>query len=96
MEQIKEVEINSVIDYIETIYSLQKEVTNHLSEELFKSSSTLEKIYSKAIVPPTFAVDAFKGCKNLSAIYVPTSSVDAYKTADGWSDYANYIVGYDF
>ena len=68
----------------------------NLSEELFKSSSTLEKIYSKAIVPPTFAVNAFKGCKNLSTIYVPTSSVDAYKTAYGWSDYADYIVGYDF
>ena len=29
-------------------------------------------------------------------IYVPRASVDAYKAADGWSDYANYIVGYDF
>lgn len=42
MEQIKEVEINSVINYIETIYSLQKEVTNHLSEELF--NRILDKI----------------------------------------------------
>ena len=29
-------------------------------------------------------------------IYPQYSSVDAYKTADGWSDYADKIVGYDF
>ena len=29
-------------------------------------------------------------------IYVPTESVDAYKSAECWSDYADYIEGYDF
>jgi hypothetical protein len=29
-------------------------------------------------------------------IYVPTESVDAYKSATNWSDYASAIVGYDF
>ena len=29
-------------------------------------------------------------------IYVPTESVESYKTADWWSDYADSIVGYDF
>lgn len=29
-------------------------------------------------------------------IYVPTESVDAYKTDYSWSDYYYYIVGYDF
>ncbi len=29
-------------------------------------------------------------------IYVPTASVDAYKSAEYWSNYADYIVGYDF
>lgn len=29
-------------------------------------------------------------------IYVPTNSVAAYKAADGWKDYADKIVGYDF
>jgi hypothetical protein len=32
------------------------------------------------------------GCK----IYVPTASVNAYKSAQYWSDYAAYIEGYDF
>ena len=29
-------------------------------------------------------------------IYVPRESVDAYKTAEGWRDYADDIKGYDF
>ncbi len=32
----------------------------------------------------------------LERIYVPMVSVDAYKTADGWKEYAELIVGYDF
>lgn len=28
--------------------------------------------------------------------YVPTASVEAYKAASQWSDYASYIVGYDY
>ena len=29
-------------------------------------------------------------------IYVPAASVEAYKSANYWSDYAADIVGYDF
>ena len=29
-------------------------------------------------------------------IYVSAESVEAYKTAVGWSDYADAIVGYNF
>lgn len=29
-------------------------------------------------------------------IYVPRNSVDAYKAADGWKEYADDIEGYDF
>ena len=29
-------------------------------------------------------------------IYVPAESVEAYKSAQYWSDYADYIVGYNF
>ena len=32
------------------------------------------------------------GCK----IYVPTASVNAYKSALGWSSYASYIEGHNF
>ena len=29
-------------------------------------------------------------------IYVPSESLENYKAADGWSEYANDIVGYDY
>jgi hypothetical protein len=29
-------------------------------------------------------------------IYVPTESVEAYMSEGYWSNYADYIVGYDF
>ena len=32
----------------------------------------------------------------LAKIYVPMKSVDAYKSADGWNEYADMIEGYNF
>ncbi len=63
----------------------------------FYGCTSLEKIYCEASTPPTFYNDTvFEDCNTISKIYVPYSSVDAYKSADGWKDYADKIVGYDF
>lgn len=45
-----------------------------------------------AINPPMLGEDVF-GDRWIEAVYVPMSSVEAYKTADGWSPYADVIVG---
>ena len=68
----------------------------------FNGCFNLTEVYCQSNVPPTCGKTTFSyyknggfyplGCK----IYVPTESVDAYKSADGWSTYASYIVGYDF
>ena len=70
----------------------------------FANCRSLTSVYCKATTPPSLDDDVFKyynsndssfyniGCK----IYVPTESVNAYKSATNWSDYANYIVGYNF
>ena len=66
-----------------------------LSGWTFSDCSNLEEVYCKAITPPqgsSFFSNSGSGYK----IYVPRESVDAYKAADGWSDYADSIVGYDF
>lgn len=39
---------------------------------------------------PTYANTVFSNTL-LSVIYVPDTAVDAYKSADGWSDYADLI-----
>ena len=62
---------------------------------------SLTSVYCKPTTPPAAlfydegwcAFDAnSSGCK----IYVPMESVEAYKTAGGWSEYADDIVGYNF
>ena len=64
-----------------------------IGEITFDSCDALTSVYCKATTPPD-QYWVFGGCTNLLYIYVPTSSVDAYKAA--WSDYADKIVGYDF
>ena len=67
----------------------------------FFGCKSLVSVYCKPTTPPSGHSDMFSyydseyipiGC----TIYVPTESVEAYKSADGWSDYADAIVGYDF
>ena len=69
--------------------------------DVFASCPNLKTVYCKATTPP-LANPESDGWKSFNSnatgrlIYVPTASVDAYKAADGWSDYASDIVGYDF
>ena len=56
----------------------------------FALSSRLTSITVEAVTPPTLGDNAFNGT-NEAPIYVPASSVDAYKAADGWSFYADRI-----
>ncbi len=67
----------------------------------FGGCTSLREVYCKPTTPPTGGPYMFSyydsewkliGCK----IYVPRNSVNAYKSASGWSDYADDIEGYDF
>ena len=67
----------------------------------FEYCSSLTSVYCKATTPPTAEVygsywRAFDYNASGRTIYVPIESVEAYKSAEGWSDYADAIVGYDF
>jgi hypothetical protein len=66
------------------------------------SNVTQNRMYVRATTPPTLTTgkDAFwtsvtiNGVKKYTLflyIYVPRGSVDAYKNADGWSAYKDYI-----
>lgn len=59
-------------------------------ETTIQDSST--SITCMAINPPELGYHTF-GFRNIQNIYVPISSIEAYKTADGWSEFANVIVG---
>lgn len=57
----------------------------------FDYCSNLTTLTVKAITPPTFGTSEFFSCDTLAAIYVPAESVEAYKTASGWSSRAYLI-----
>jgi len=73
-----------------------------IGTDAFYGCTSLKEVYCKPTVPPTggshmfsyYSSSGYKliGCK----IYVPAASVEAYKAAQYWSVYADYIVGFDF
>ena len=73
-----------------------------ISSMAFVNCKQLETVFCKPIVPPTIDLNdygqwnAFNGNHYGRMIYVPRQSVEEYKAADGWKNYADYIVGYDF
>lgn len=62
-----------------------------ISSRAFEGCSSLTSVTSLATTPPALGSNAFFNT-NDCPIYVPASSVNSYKTASGWSDYANRIV----
>jgi len=54
-------------------------------------SKYIKTITVEATIPPDIKADTFDSCIDLTAIYVPSASVDAYKAASGWSSYADNI-----
>ena len=79
---------------LETLY-LPKTVTQ-IGEEAFENCSNLVNMFIAATNPPSLSADAFNIISDRLTIYVPSESVDMYKTTASWSDYADSIVGYDF
>lgn len=61
----------------------------------FNSCAALENIYCKATTPPVL-VNSFDAIPATAKIYVPYLSSSKYKTTEGWSQYADKIVAYDF
>ena len=67
-----------------------------IGNSAFYNCTSLKKVYCTPTTPPTGGPHMFSyysngykpiGCK----IYVPAASVEAYKAAQYWSDYADYI-----
>lgn len=64
------------------------------SKYVFDGCTSLRQVVIRATTPPTLDEDygpSFENCNNC-LIKVPSSSVQAYKEAEGWSNYADRIV----
>ena len=63
----------------------------------FFDCTSLTEVYCKPTTPPSVVGwDVFYGNASGRKIYVPAASVEAYKAAYGWSDYASSLVEYNF
>ena len=73
-----------------------------IGEDAFRNCSSLKAVYCKATTPPTaslYSGDVWRAFNYNHAdrlIYVPYAVVEDYRAADGWKDYKDYIVAYDF
>ena len=54
----------------------------------FQGCTSLKELTLLQTTPPTYT-NTLKGCSSLETIYVPDESVDAFKTATGWSEFAS-------
>lgn len=66
-----------------------------IGDYVFYGCSALKAIYLEVETPPTHGEHPFVGCAPELRIYVPTLSIEAYKCADGWTEYSNTIEEYN-
>ena len=62
-----------------------------IGQSTFYGCSSLASVTVEATTPPTLETNVFNGTSENLVIYVPAGSVDAYKAANRWSDYASRI-----
>ena len=67
-----------------------------IGDSAFSCCDSLTSVYCKPTTPPVGRYDMFYANASGRKIYVPMESVEAYKSASYWSDYADAIVGYNF
>ena len=67
-----------------------------IGDSAFSDCTSLKSVYCKPTTIPTGGRSMFDNNPGDRKIYVPAASVEAYKSADGWKDYADYIEGYNF
>ena len=62
-----------------------------IGEDTFRECTSLASIICRAYTPPTLWTNAFNLIPETTNFYVPHDSVDAYKTAAGWAEFASRI-----
>ncbi|MBQ2729127.1 MAG: BACON domain-containing protein [Alistipes sp.] len=69
---------------------------SNIKEVYVEGLSNRLSLYCKATTPPSADISLFTYNTSYATLYVPRISVDAYKSADGWREFQDRIVGYDF
>lgn len=72
-----------------TSLTIPSSVTS-VGDMAFVMCMNLTTVTINAVTPPSAGMMMFMGCP-LASLIVPTSSINAYSTASGWADYADFI-----
>lgn len=67
------------------------EGVQHIRSNAFGWCSKLTSIYCKPTIPTSVASDTFQYTPDELKVYVPVGSGEAYKSAEGWKDFADMI-----
>ena len=62
-----------------------------MAAQVFSNCEQLEQVVLHSVSPPTLGTNVFANLPDDCIIYVPSESVEAYKTANRWSGYATHI-----
>ena len=62
-----------------------------IGNAVFNSSTSIASVICRATTPPTLGTYVFTNTHTNLVIYVPAESVEAYKSATNWSEYADKI-----
>ena len=89
-DYVKTIGANAFKDTAISDFYLPETLTS-IGDGAFSGCSNLLQIFMLGKTPPTLGNAVFDGDNMLTAINVPSGSVDAYKAADGWKDYASII-----
>jgi hypothetical protein len=65
---------------------------SEIQNNAFQNCYSLAEIHIQATTPPTLGTGVFSGLPSDYIIYVPIGTGDIYKSATGWSSYADHVL----
>ena len=67
-----------------------------IGDKAFNGCYNIKEVYCQSVIPPAIGINVFTDNATDRVFYVPTESIDAYKTAPQWSKYADSMIGCNF